>query len=508
MQIKKILKWMPCILAFAVCCTDDSSGPTNPPVINPETFKGSRLIVTEIMYNNGTDSLDFIEIKNNCDSAIKLDGMTFSQGISFTFPANSTLARGAYTVLTNSLDLFKQHYPSVTPNGVFTGSISNSGEIIELISLPDSTKEFAVEFGCTGFWPALADGLGYSLITKDEKDPGDQNDFNDWNVSVVRDGTPGKAETPVSVNSVYVNEVVISGKTDRIDKVELYNPSKTTAADVSNWYLSDDRKNPKKYCIPANTVVQPNGYLVLDASAFKDVVLFTTGGGDAYIFSAAGGNLTGFSNGLDYEDADIGSSIGLTFTSDSAYRVCHLESATPNAVNSKPAAGEVVINEIMYHPSGTVPEYIEIKNVSEDSVNLFTANDYWKIEGVSFTFTAPVTLKKDGILLLVDSVTNTESFRVAKNIDASVTILNFNGKLSNKSEIISIKKPGNDHTDAYGVTEAAFRTVDIVEYKDNDPWPDGADGDGYSLTRRDSKLWGNDPASWRASDAVGGTPGK
>ena len=44
---------------------------------------------------------------------------------------------------------------------------------------------------------------------------------------------------------------------------------------------------------------------------------------------------------------------------------------------------------------------------------------------------------------------------------------------------------------------------------ETDPWPDTADGTGYSLTKVDYNLYGNDPNAWRAwapSPGQAGTP--
>ena len=48
-----------------------------------------------------------------------------------------------------------------------------------------------------------------------------------------------------------------------------------------------------------------------------------------------------------------------------------------------------------------------------------------------------------------------------------------------------------------------------LEYRDEAPWPDSADGEGYSLVLWDPAAPGalNDPALWAASHALGGSPG-
>ena len=49
-----------------------------------------------------------------------------------------------------------------------------------------------------------------------------------------------------------------------------------------------------------------------------------------------------------------------------------------------------------------------------------------------------------------------------------------------------------------------------VTYEDNEPWPVEADGEGYSLVRRDSSpdADASDAGSWKFSEEKGGAPGK
>jgi hypothetical protein len=41
--------------------------------------------------------------------------------------------------------------------------------------------------------------------------------------------------------------------------------------------------------------------------------------------------------------------------------------------------------------------------------------------------------------------------------------------------------------------------VEEVEYRDQAPWPDGADGSGPSLQRLNPAAYGNEPANWLAA---------
>jgi len=489
------------ILLLASC-----SNPVSTTTEEPTSKK--TLVVTEILYNNDVDTLEFIEIKNVSSAQQSLKGMFFSKGIEFKFADDAVIEKGQYLVLTNSNDLFSKKYPGVKIAGVYTGKLTNSGEIIEL-SGADLKKVFSVEYGSSGFWPALADGLGYSLVTVNESDVGDQNDYKDWIASATAGGSPGTADQAVSSLLVYVNEVMVSSLTDSTDKIELFNPSKTQSVDVSNYFLTDDKKLPKKFQIPTGSVIAPNSYLVFSFEQFKNQLNVSNAGGSIYLFGAkADGSLTGFSHGIDFDAAEAGTTVGLIKNSDGKFFTSILKTPTIGSANSDASMGNIVISEIMYHPSDDGTEFIEIANTSSDSVLLFANNLAWKVKGTSFEFPSTATLKGNSVCLLIDTSTTVSAFRIKYAIDPTVLIFQFNGKLSNDSEEIAIEKPGKLYYDAFNVVQCPYITVDAVSYHDKSPWPKTADGDGYSLVRKDLTIWGNEPSNWRASDIKGGTPGK
>jgi hypothetical protein len=70
----------------------------------------------------------------------------------------------------------------------------------------------------------------------------------------------------------------------------------------------------------------------------------------------------------------------------------------------------------------------------------------------------------------------------------------FDGSLSNGGEKLAIK-------DQFG------NAVYSVDYNDENGWPTLPDGEGYSLQIVDVFADPDDPANWRASDAIDGTPG-
>lgn len=503
------------LLAFSVVlfmgsCSDPADNPLQPDDSGNNNNNNSTktLVVTEILYNSDEDSLEFIEIKNVSSSQVSLKGTYFSEGIDFKFADDAVIEKGQYLVLTNSKNLFETKYPDVAIAGVYKGRLNNSGDGFELTG-PDSNEIFSVAYETSGFWPVLADGLGHSLVTVNESDVGDQNDYNDWIASASKGGSPGAKDQAKPFSPVYVNEVMVSTLTDRKDQIELFNPSLTESVDVSNFFITDDRKKAKKFKIPAGSVIEPNGYLVLTHEHFGDSVAVSTGGGFIYLYSAnANGDFTGYTHGINYEDNDDGATCGLIKNSDGLFFTCNLITPTIGSANSDARMGSVVISEIMYHPEDRDAEFIEIVNVSDDSIPLFSADSSWKVKGVAFEFPSKTTLPPNAVCLLIDISHSVSEFKTKYDISSTVLVFQYDGKLSNDSEMIALEKPGKTYQDLNGIDQTPYITVDAVLYNDRNPWPRKADGDGYSLTRRDLTKWGNEPSNWRASDLVGGTPGE
>lgn len=501
MTLQPILIVLVCLLLFQCL---------NPVSVNNNNTNGG-LIVSEIMYNDGTDSLEFIELKNTSSDQINLSGMFFSDGIEFSFPEKSVIGGGKYLVLTNDQELFESRYPGASVGGVFSGKIDDNGEKVTLKNA-NQEKIFSIEFHDGGFWPSCSDGLGFSLVTVDENNPGDQNDYNDWRASSKKGGSPGKKDLDISIPHVLVDEVIISGHSTRIDKVEIYNPDSFLNADISGWFISDDCHRPEKFKIPAHTTIKPLSYAVFSGEEMDTTMIVSSAGGQVYIFSTdASGSLTGYSHGIDFESADPGTSFGLVENSDGKFFSSRLSESSIGTVNASPATGDVVISEIMYHPSKNGNEFLEIINRTDGPLELYDKDDpsnVWVIKGVSFTFSRGMVIGGGERIVLVDSTAEIDSFRNAWQIDSSVKIFHFDGKLANEGETISIEKPGKPWVDENGLIEVPYTTVDVVSYKNSSPWPKKADGEGYSLIRTNLTAWGNEPGNWKCSDENGGTPGK
>ncbi len=175
-------------------------------------------------------------------------------------------------------------------------------------------------------------------------------------------------------------------------------------------------------------------------------------------------------------------------------------------VGTTPAtAANLMISEIMYHPSEPTAaeiaaghddqdlfEFMEFVNISDTSIDLsgvaFGA-------GANFAFPGGMQLAAGARVLVVSDVAAFRT-RYGAALDSFVVGQFQEGtKLSNSGERILI----------LGVDGTAIREF---TYNDKSPWPEAADGDGFSLVLNspDSAPDHNLPESW-STGVLGGTPG-
>ena len=180
--------------------------------------------------------------------------------------------------------------------------------------------------------------------------------------------------------------------------------------------------------------------------------------------------------------------------------------------NAYPKVGPVVFGEIMYHPpeinllDNTRDEFIELKNITGGPVQLFDAaypSNRWRLRGgVDFDFPSNTTLAANGTLVVVSfNPTNTtllNEFKTVYGVTSAVTILGpWSGQLANASEEIELRRP--DAPQQPPAADAGFVPYLLVErvvYADLPPWPQVADGSGWSLQRVSSSGYGNDATNW------------
>ncbi len=483
------------------------------------TYGVPRIVITEIMYHPlGNEDYEFLELQNREPFAVPLDGMRLS-GVSHTFPAGTLLASGAYGVLAREAGRFSERYPRVPLLGIYDGKLANEGETI---ALWDRHGQLVTEvtYDDGGFWPLGADGGGWSLVLVDPD--GDPNHPENWRASARYHGSPGAADPEPGLPRVVVNEVLAQPGLHQEDAIELHNLSDGWA-DIGGWFLSDDRRQPKKFRLPADTLLRPRGYAVFYAQQFGAAgpgSFGLSGQGELAVLSSADrlGQLTGYMAGFSFGASEPGVSwgrqattVGLdatpllspTFGVDNPTDIAHFRQGR-GAANSRPRVGPLVINEVMYAPPNDKPQYIELFNPTDMPVttHLTTSpSQRWRLEGsLAFALPTGLVVPPQGCLVVAGS--DPLTFRQEYPVPAAVTVVGpFRPPLDPSGEL-RLAKPALLESG-----EVTYVLADRVAYGNRPPWPLRAAGSGAAMERLDPLGYGNEPASWTAL-ATGGTPGR
>ncbi|MBN1669646.1 MAG: lamin tail domain-containing protein [Kiritimatiellae bacterium] len=469
---------------------------------------------TEIMYNPlGGGDFEFIEIRNTGSSTRGLSRMTL-KGVRYTFPAGAELAGGETALLVANEGVFTNRYPAARSQaaffGVYCGRLDNGGERVALLDCEGRTVT-SVRYNDKDPWPGEADGDGFSLVAADPS--GDPDDPAKWRASNLIGGSPGYDDG--APYRVVISEALAHTDPPQVDAIELYNAG-SAGADVGGWYLSDSVAAYRKFRIPNGTTVPAGGYVVFDEHDFNtntnDPACFalSSHGDEVYLTRwDSAGNLQYLAEAR-FGGSENGVAFARYVKSDGdADFVAQAAADTLGGANAVPRVGPVVINEILYHPSDAADasaEFIELLNVTGTAVKLYDpanpANRWRLAAAVDYEFPAGTELAAGEYVLVVP--TNEATFRAAyPGVPAGVRVFGpCSGRLGNGGESVKLWRP--DAPDPEGVP---WILVDRVQYGDNSPWPENADGGGPSLERLDPRAYGNDVVNWTASLAPGGTPG-
>src|SRR6266516_6500931 len=160
-------------------------------------------------------------------------------------------------------------------------------------------------------------------------------------------------------------------------------------------------------------------------------------------------------------------------------------------------AEQIVISEIMYHPRGNQPEYIELYNNTATPFDIAQ----WRLTGgAAYEFPRFDPANPQASFLkpferIVLSGADERATRAAYGIPASVRIFGpWVGNLGNDGERITLK----DKNRVPACT---------VQYNDRGKWSPAADGAGHSLVLKNPNRLVDDWRNWTVSIRQGGTPG-
>ena len=134
-------------------------------VLTGGTMADGQVVINEIHYDPDikTEPVEFIELYNAGATPADLSGWYFSEGITYTFPAGTTLAADGYIVVAENVDFVKTKFGlSVGVVGPFVGILSNDGEAIVLRDA-SGVKMDEVSYQCGFPWPTASRGGGASM---------------------------------------------------------------------------------------------------------------------------------------------------------------------------------------------------------------------------------------------------------------------------------------------------------------------------------------------------------
>lgn len=127
------------------------------------TVGAAGVVINEINYNESDSSnpAEFIELWNTDATAVNVGGWQFDAGVTYTFPAGTTIAANGYLVISANPATFATRW-GFTPLGPWSGKLSNDGEQVRLRNAAGTTVD-SVTYGIGFPWPTAADGDGSSM---------------------------------------------------------------------------------------------------------------------------------------------------------------------------------------------------------------------------------------------------------------------------------------------------------------------------------------------------------
>ena len=167
--------------------------------------------------------------------------------------------------------------------------------------------------------------------------------------------------------------------------------------------------------------------------------------------------------------------------------------------------GQVLINEIMYHPSSQndLEEFVELHNTTDAAVNL----GQWELESaVRFTFPDVTIGAGEYLVVAADLAAFEARYPTVTNV-----VGGWSGRLSNSTETIELVDAAGDTIDEVTYADEgdwSLRVVGPLDFGHRGwEWQSDHDGFGLSLELRQASLPNEFGSNWAGSAADGGSPG-
>lgn len=345
---------------------------------------------------------------------------------------------------------------------------------------------------------------------------------------------PGRA-TPGAANGrelarVVISEVLAHTDPPLEDAIELHNPTSESVA-IGDWWLSDAASTPRKFRIPAGTILPPGGFVVLYEFQFgagpNGFSLNSYEGDEVWLsVGDSAGELTGEVGGVRFGATRNGVSLGRVVTSagadfaplsgptfgiDAPSSVAHFRQGR-GATNAPPVVSPVGLSEIFLatpaNPAGGTEEpFVEWHLSGAAPTRLFDPfypTNAWRIRGdLRFDLPTGLILQPGERMLLVSfdpaaAPDRLAAFRAAHGIPESVRILGpWSGEPGGGEVSLELQAP--DEPEGPGNPRPGFVPyvrVDRVDYRPGAGWPADEGPVRRALRRQAASEHGNEPRAW------------
>jgi hypothetical protein len=425
-------------------------------------FPPQSVVVNEIMYTPQGGEPEWIELYNNTGSLINIRGWSISDIV--TTPVQVFIEEDIIIPAASNLILTKDNsiinYHRLIPSLIYVLDLPVLNNDTDGIILKDERGAVIDSVRYLSDWGGTN---GYSLERK-EASTGSNLSLN-WGSSIdIEQSTPGR------INSITPKQFDLSVASLR------FNPRFPVAGDdvfISAFIKNNGSSDANSFNVEFFIDTDSND--VVDHLLSSEVGLSLASGDSANVASSSAiGNLT----------SRILTAVRVVFQEDEDTLNNYFE----KDVQPGFADRVLVINEVMYSPADGEPEWIELINISDDSVNLmnWSISDLLATPTKNFITNENVFLQPDEYLIIAKD-TSFNSFH--PDVIAKTMYVNF-GTLGNTSDGIIIY----DFRD--GIIDSLFYSSS---------WGGGS---GFSLERISVDEETNDNTNWTSSlDQNGSTPG-
>jgi len=254
----------------------------------------SPIVINEIMCHPAVAGAEYVELFNDSTTTtFDLSGWQIG-GLSYTFPAGTSLAPNAFLVLAANASVFAATYGATVPIfDTFPGTLSAPQHLALMAPILGSTNYATVtelSYEDVAPWPATDGSAGSSLQLVDPSR--DNWRVGNWAVASPTNGTPAAPSrcapcTPGAANAtltnrpafptLWINElqaVNLTGPTNgagqRTAWLELYNPGTNTVS-LDGLYLANNYTNLAQWAFPDDAAIQPGQFQVIFADGLTNL---------------------------------------------------------------------------------------------------------------------------------------------------------------------------------------------------------------------------------------------